>query len=143
MLSLGLPLSVATLLVACNSPSGPGSPRLPESPVLTIEPGNAILQGGASVRLTATIKDEDGLTTFPVGVSWFSSNQAVAAVHTGGFVQGLNAGQTQITATWRNARGTARVTVTDRPREKPDAPPCLKRTAGDRELSIPDGSGKC
>jgi uncharacterized protein YjdB len=140
--SLGLTLFATTLVLACDSPSGPGG-QIAETAVLTIEPGNAILQGGASVKLTATIKDQNGLATFPVGVSWLSSNQAVAAVREGGFVQGLRAGQTEIVATWRNARGIARVTVTDRP-NKPDTPTCPNLTADEREdLTIPKGDGKC
>jgi uncharacterized protein YjdB len=139
--ALGLTLFATTLVLACESPSGPGG-QIAETAVLTIEPGNATVQGGASVKLTATIKDRNGLTTFPVGVSWLSSNQDVAAVHTGGFVQGLRAGQTEIVATWRNARGTARVTVTDRP-GKPDAPTCPTLTSDEGELLVPDGNGKC
>jgi len=135
--SLGLTLYATTLLVACNSPSGPGMARISETAVLSIKPGNAVVQAGASVKLTATIKDEDGLTTFPVDVSWLSSNQAVAAVHHGGMVQGINAGQTQIFATWRNARATARVTVTDRPDKEPGPPACLKRTSDEGQLLIP------
>ena len=138
--SLGLPLFATALILACDSPSGPGG-QIAEPAVLTIEPGNATLQGGSSVKLTATIKDQNGQTTFPVGVSWLSSNQAVAAVQTGGFVQGLRAGRTDIVATWRNARGIARVTVTDRP-GKPDAPTCPMLTSGEREL-IPEGDGTC
>jgi hypothetical protein len=139
--SLGLTLFATTLVLACDSPSGPGG-QIAETAVLTIEPGNATLEGGASVKLTATIKDQNGLTTFPVGVSWLSSNQSVAAVHTGGFVQGLRAGQTEIVATWRNARGIARVTVTDRLGK--EAPPlCPKLKADEPELLIPGGYGKC
>jgi hypothetical protein len=139
--SLGLTLFATTLVLACESPSGPGG-QIAETAVLTIEPGNATVQGGASVKLTATIKDRNGLTTFPVGVSWLSSNQDVAAVHTGGFVQGLRAGQTEIVATWRNARGVARVTVTERP-GKLAPPACPKLTSDEGELLIPDGNGKC
>jgi hypothetical protein len=140
--SLGLTLFATTLVLACDSPSGPGMARISETAVLSIQPGNAIVQSGASVKLTARIKDENGLTTFPVGVSWSSSNQAVAAVHTGGSVQGLGAGQTQIIATWRNVRGIARVTVTARP-GKPGTPVCPKLTSDERELLIPGGAGKC
>jgi hypothetical protein len=140
--SLELTLYATILLVACDSPSGPEMARVSETPVLTVEPGNAIVQSGASVKLTARIKDENGLTTFPVGVSWLSSNQAVAAVRTGGVVQGLHTGQTQIIATWRNARGIAQVTVTDRPGK--EAPPvCPMLTTDERELLIPGGNGKC
>jgi hypothetical protein len=141
--SLGLTLFATTLVVACDSPSGPGSARISETAVLTIEPGNAVVQAGASVKLTATIKDEDGLTTFPVDVSWLSSNQSVAAVHHGGMVQGLSAGQTQISATWKTARGTARVTVTEGTGMRPVSPPCLARAARDHGLLSPRDGGKC
>jgi hypothetical protein len=139
--SLGLTLFAATLALACDSPSGPGG-EIAETAVLIIEPGNATLQGGASVKLTATIKDQNGVTTFPLGVSWLSSNQSVAAVHSGGFVQGLRAGQTEIVATWRNARGIARVTVTERLGKEPP-PVCPGLTSDEGELLVPGEDGKC
>ncbi|MBA3319199.1 MAG: Ig-like domain-containing protein [Gemmatimonadales bacterium] len=110
---------------------------------MTIEPGSATLPGGSSMKFTATIKDEHGLTTFPVDVSWLSSNQSVAAARAGGVVQGISAGQTQIIATWRNARATARVTVTGRSSKKPDLPACPRVEASGRSLVIPTDGAEC
>ncbi len=140
--SLGLTVFATTLAMACTSPSGPGG-AVPDSPVMTIEPGSATLPGGSSMKFTATIKDEHGLTTFPVDVSWLSSNQSVAAARAGGVVQGISAGQTQIIATWRNARATARVTVTGRSSKKPDLPACPRVEASGRSLVIPTDGAEC
>lgn len=141
--SLGLPLYATTLLAACNSPSGPGLARISTTAVLTVVPANAVVEPGASVQLTARIEDEDGLTTFPADVSWSSSNQAVAAVHHGGIVQGVSAGRARIFATWKTARGSARVTVTQSTGMKPVDPPCLERAARDHGLIFPGDGGKC
>ncbi len=139
---LGLPLCATTLLAACNSPSGPGLGRVSETAVLTVEPADAVVPAGASVKLTASIEDENGLTTYPVEVSWVSSNQAVAAVHHGGMVHGLSAGRTQIFATWKTARGSAWVTVTQGTGMRPVDPPCLA-PARDHGLVFPPDGKKC
>jgi hypothetical protein len=140
--SLGLTLFVTAVVLACDSPSGPGSGQISETAILTIEPGTAIVRGGGSVKLTATVKDEDGLATFPVDVSWSSSNQNVAAVHQGGIVRGLTAGQVQIFATWKTARGSAQVTVTQVTGMKP-GPRCLERATSDHGQSLPKDDGEC
>ena len=141
--SLGLSLFATTLVLACDSPSGPGAARISETAVLTIEPDNIVVQGGASAKLTATIKDEDGLTTFPVDVTWSSSNQDVASVQHGGMVQGLHAGQAQIFATWRAATGSARVTVIEGTVKKPLGSPCLVPTTRDHGPTFLKDGGRC
>jgi hypothetical protein len=141
--SLGIVLVTTTLLPACDSPSGPGMSRISQSPVLIVVPGSATLEGGTSMKFTATVTDENGETTFPVDVSWVSSNQAVASVHHDGSVQGLNSGQAQIFATWKTARGSARVTVVGGRAPKPDGGPCQLPAVADADLVFPTGGKTC
>ena len=110
--SLGIPLALATALLGCESPSGTGPSFVTDGPVMTLEPGSVVIKGGTSLKLRATVTGQDGGSTSPENVSWISSNEGVATVHTGGVVQGLSAGQTMIVATWQNTRATAQVTVT-------------------------------
>lgn len=131
--SPGLPLSVVALLVACGSPAGPGGATL-EVPVLSIEPGNSVVEGGTSLKLTASVRGEDGVASLPTDVTWFSSDQAVASVERGGTVRARQSGQATILANWQGATAIAKVTVTSPGGAKEDPPACLV---------IPKDGGKC
>jgi hypothetical protein len=51
-------------------------------------------------------------------------------------VQGLNAGQAQIFATWGAARGSARVTVIEGTGKRPVGSPCVVPTTRDHGLTF-------
>lgn len=131
-------LAVATLLGACtSSPTGPRPPGDP-AVLLTVLPSVAVIHTGHAMRLTANVKGAAGQRVAPEDITWSSTNDHVAQVGTDGLVQGLVAGEVQIVARWRDARGSARVTVvadtprkkcpelrTDGPSEIPTGIPCL------------------
>ena len=74
-------VSAATLLAACTSPTGPGpSSAETEIVVLTVAPASATIDGGAFVKLQATVSDGKGLITNPAVVNWSSTDPTIAIV---------------------------------------------------------------
>lgn len=146
LLPLEVIVSAATLLVACSSTTGPVPPP-PDEPgiaVLTVAPSFSTIGGERVIKLTALLSGT-GANSVPLSeVAWSSSDTNVATVR-GGFVEGRKAGRVQIAATWQTAHGSATVVVLNMVGKKPgpDSPKCLKRTAGARQLRIPDDGGKC
>lgn len=144
LLPLEVIVSAATLLVACNSTTGPEPPR-PDDPgvsVLTVAPSFATIEGERFVKLTAILSGAaQGAPQSEV--VWFSSDTNVAAVRAGGLVEGRKAGRVQISATWESAHGSATVVVLNQVAKKPSFPPCLTRGADAGQLGIPGGDGKC
>jgi uncharacterized protein YjdB len=78
--------------------------KLPASSV-TVSPIAASVQVGATLRLTATLKQNDGVLT------WSSSAPAVATVDGSGLVTAVAAGAATITATSGGKTGSAAITV--------------------------------
>jgi len=66
---------------------------------------------GATVQLTATLKDAAGSVLTGRTVTWASGNTAVATVSSTGLVTGVAAGHATITATSEGKSGTAVITV--------------------------------
>jgi hypothetical protein len=68
---------------------------------------------GATVQLTATLKDANGNTLTGRTVAWTTSNASFATVNSSsGLVSGVAAGSATITATSEGKSGTSAVTVT-------------------------------
>lgn len=82
---------------ACNDTSGPGG-QGPGDTGMTVEPRNATIQAGQVLPLKATLIDEHGNRLDGVGISWTSTNDAVATVSRSGAVFARAAGHAVITA---------------------------------------------
>jgi hypothetical protein len=137
IISLQIAVSAVTLLAACTS-TGPGPSSESEILVLSVAPSSATIDGGAFVRLKATVSGDDGLITTPVEVSWSSADPTIARVGADGLVEGRRAGEVRINATWQNAHGSAWVQVVRAQKPTPDDLPCMKRLPVPMENTIPD-----
>src|SRR5437870_3720388 len=80
-----------------------------------IGPATATLLLGASLQLSATVKDSAGNVLSGRTVTWASGAPAVASVSASGLVSGLAAGTAPITATSGGASDAAAITATDPP----------------------------
>jgi hypothetical protein len=108
-----LPFLLVLLVPGCkDDTAGPG--RVVTT--ITVTPENPSVADGATLQLTATLRDQHGqpFTTLPAGVSvaWSSGDAAVAAVNGSGLVTGERPGQAEITASAGGASGSTAATVT-------------------------------
>jgi uncharacterized protein YjdB len=111
---------------ACSDTSGPGE----ESPDfstggMTLAPRNATIQTGQVVVLKAARIDANGHQLDGVGITWTSTNSAVATVSAAGEVFGQGAGHAIITASGLGSSQFANIHVlgrTPRPDPKPGKP---------------------
>src|SRR6266513_878377 len=96
----------------CNVTLGAWTPP-PPAPVatVTVSPAAPSVSVGATVQLTATLKDASGNVLAGRSVTWASSTLGMATVSTGGFVTGVAVGPVTITATSEGQSGRATVTV--------------------------------
>ena len=117
----GLVTAVAAGSATINATSGGKSAgatvtvsNVPVASVV-ISPATATLLLGASLQLSATVKDSAGNVLSGRTVTWTSSAPAVASVSASGLVSGLAAGTAPITATSGGVSGAAAITATDPP----------------------------
>ncbi len=110
--NLGLDTNGGSATV-CNVTVGVWTP-LPPAPVasVTMSPAATTVSGGATVQLTATLKDASGNVLTGRSVTWASSAPTLAPVSGSGLVTGLGVGTATITATSGGHTGSAAVTVT-------------------------------
>src|SRR6266516_4737582 len=110
--NLGVYASVGGETV-CNPGVAPWTPPAP-APVasVTVSPAAASVSVGASVQLTATLKDASGNVLTGRSVTWASSTLGMATVSTSGLVTGVAVGAATITATSEGQTGSSAVTVT-------------------------------
>ena len=106
----------ALTLLACSGDSAPPTePPPPPTPVPTtviVSPSSAALASlGATVKLTAEVRDQNGNPMPGTAVAWGSSADTVAAVDGTGLVTAVANGAATITATAASVSGTAAVTV--------------------------------
>ena len=78
---------------------------------VTVAPGSATLDPGATVKLQATTADENGAALADRLVFWQSSNDAVARVTSTGLVSAVGPGSATITATSESRTATATIAV--------------------------------
>ena len=99
---------------ATDPPTPPPDPPRPTT--VTVSPATAELGAlGATVQLSAEVRDQNGQAMAGATVSWASDNAPVATVDGSGLVTAAGNGTATITATAGSARGTAEITV-----ENPD-----------------------
>jgi hypothetical protein len=140
LLPLEVIVSATTLLVACNSTTGPETPAPSDDPgvsVLTVAPSFAMIDGDRFIKLSAILAGGATREVTLSQVVWFSSDTNVATVRAGGLVEGRKAGRVLITATWKTAQGSATVVVLNQVGMKPapsGSPRCLARQTDARFL---------
>jgi len=136
-----LTIVLATVAAVAGCQSDATAPLVVQADpqALTVVPIAATINGGKLLKLTATVHHEDGSTSSPSDVTWYSSDGAIASVASDGVVQGLRLGRVQIVATWHDSRGSSLVTVLEPVNKKqPPCPEPLKPTSG---LVIPSQAG--
>jgi hypothetical protein len=102
--ALALPL----LLSTCESSSGPGA-----ATTITVTPSTPVTLTaiGATLQLTAAVKDQNGNTITNAAVTWTTSNGGAVTVNTTGVVTAVANGSAQVTVTSGSATGSFSVTV--------------------------------
>ena len=106
-------LWMAVWVYACGDDStAPEPPDPPHATTLTVTPSTAELTAiGATVQLSAEVRDQYGQVMTGVAVTWVSSDGSAATVNGSGLVTAVGHGVTTVTATARAASGSAAVTV--------------------------------
>ena len=82
---------------------------------VTVQPQGPSIVQGASVQLSATVRDVNGNIVTDRAVTWSSSNTTQAVVSPTGIVTGVAPGTVIITATSEGKSGTTSVTITPVP----------------------------
>ena len=110
-------LAVASATACGDSATEPPAPAPPDPPrptTVMVSPATAELAAlGATVQLTAEVRDQAGQIMAGTAVSWSSADRSVATVDASGLVRGAGEGVTTITASSGSVRGTAEITVVD------------------------------
>jgi uncharacterized protein YjdB len=103
----------AAITATSEGRSGSSSVTVTPVPVatVTVAPTPTTLETGATITLSATLKDAGGATLTNRAIAWSSSNSLVASVSGTGVVTAVSAGSATITATGEGVSGTASVTV--------------------------------
>ena len=130
-------LAMAGGTVACGDAAMEPSPPPPEPPRATtvaVTPATAELMAlGATVRLSAEVRDQNGQVMAGAAVAWSSGDGSVATVDASGLATAVGNGTATITAAAGSAQGTARITVA-----APDFAPPFRGTASlDPDIIIP------
>ncbi len=117
-----IPLALlAAAFVACPQPTPtPGGNAQVAS--VKVTPGNATVQTGKTVTLSAVALDASGQPVSGVNFTWQSANPQIASVSNGA-VKGLMSGTTDITARAGDKFAGAEVTVTGGTTPPPPPPP--------------------
>ena len=114
----GSSLGAVTILalVSCgdgtSAPAAPSSPAAPRPATVTVTPETVQLnvQGG-TVRLTASVLDQNGRTLAGTNLDWASSDTLVARVDGSGLLTAVGDGTARVIAQAGSATGSAGVTV--------------------------------
>ena len=92
----------------------PATPDPPRPTTLTISPATAALNAlGATVKLTAEVRDQNGQAMAGATVTWTSSSTAVVTADDSGLATAAGNGTATISATSGSATGSATVTVAE------------------------------
>ena len=123
----GVGAGAATITAACGGKSGTSSITVTSAPppppvvtTVTVAPSTASIVAGATIALSATVKDSQGNVMTGQTVIWSTNNPAAATVSSTGMVTGVAAGSATVTATCSAKTGSSAVTVTAAP---PPPPP--------------------
>lgn len=106
----------ATITATCAGKSGSAAVTVTAAPpvvtTVTVSPSTASVSVGATVSLTATVKDAQGNVMTGQSITWSTNNAAAATVNSNGVVSGIAAGSATVTATCAGKTGSSSVTVT-------------------------------
>lgn len=120
----GIAAGSATITATCAGKSGMSSVTvtlpLPVVTTVTVAPATTSIVVGATVTLSATVRDAQGNVMTGQTVTWSTSNPVAATVNSSGVVIGVAAGSATISATCSGKTGSSTVTVTAAP---PPPPP--------------------
>ncbi len=114
---IALPVAAWALVSACGDGAvAPPTPDPARPTTITISPASATLQSlGETVRLAATVQDQNGQTMSDAAVAWASGDPSVATVDASGLVTAVANGSTTVTASTGAISATVGVTVEQRP----------------------------
>jgi len=119
----GIAAGAATITATCAGKSGTAAITVTAAPpvvtTVTVAPPGASINVGATVTLTATVKDAQGNVMTGQTITWSSSNTAIATVSSSGVVTGVAPGSATVTATCSGKTGSSAVTVTSPPPPPP------------------------
>ena len=131
------PSAVLTAVAVAKGCGDGGSPAAPPTPeparptTVAVSPLTAGLAAlGATVRLTAEVRDQDAGVMAGATVTWTSSAVGVATVDASGLVAAAGNGAATVTAGAGSARGAAAVTVMQRVASVSVLPEALTLVAG-------------
>ena len=106
---------VAALAVVTGCGDGPAAPPTPEPArptTVTVSPATVELTAlGATVQLTAEVRDQNARLMAGATVSWSTSDPSVASVNASGLVTAVGRGKATITARAGSREGTAEIRV--------------------------------
>lgn len=102
---------LATLFLAAGC--GDSGTRPADVALVSLSPGLAELQQGASTTLQVTLRDGNGNLVLGRAVAWSSGNPAAATVSADGVVSAVRGGVSIITATAEGRSASATITVSD------------------------------
>ena len=111
VVTLGVLCTAGVLGFGCGE-SGFVEPNpTPEVSAVSVFPNEATLGVSESFQLNAAALDNSGQSVPDQLIQWTSADTSIAVVSTTGTVTAIKAGETEIRASSRGKRGTARVTV--------------------------------
>jgi hypothetical protein len=102
-------VAAMSAVASCGSST---SPRTPVLKTITVSLSPATIAVGQSSTATATGKDQFGGPIATPTINWTSVTPGVASVNGAGIVQGINPGQSNISANVGGVTGSATITVT-------------------------------
>ena len=108
-------LAVVALAKGCGDGESPSAPPMPEPArptTVTVSPATTELTVlGATVQLSAEVRDQNATVMAGATVTWTTSANSVATVDASGLVRAVGNGTATITASAGSASGSAAVTV--------------------------------
>ena len=134
LIRLSAALSGVALVWACggDSSAAPPAPEPARPTTVTVSPATAGLTAlGATVQLTAEVRDQNARVMAGATVTWTSSANSVATVDASGLVTAAGNGTETITASSGDASGSAAVTVRQRVNKVAVSPPAATVVEGD------------
>ncbi|MDE2751723.1 MAG: Ig-like domain-containing protein, partial [Gemmatimonadota bacterium] len=115
LLAISAVISATIWVYACGDGATEPAPLPPDPPrptTVTVSPATAQLTAlGATVQLSAEVRDQNGQVIAGATVTWASNAATVATVSVSGLVTAVANGSATITATAGSASGNATVTV--------------------------------